>query len=155
MTGPHSETVSLSYDGYHRVTSVTDVSGTQGVSYLPYNPGNGAKAVVTETWGTVVTKKTVDGFGRVVKLEKGDTNGITSVVDTEYEACACTPFGKVRRVSRPHAPGAGAVWTTYSFDGLGRTTQVLAASRRKKSGTQLETWSTRYHTESPACPRFL
>ena len=44
-----------------------------------------------------------------------------------YDACACTPVGKVKQVSRPYAPGATVYWTVYSYDGLGRTTQVVAA----------------------------
>ena len=47
-----------------------------------------------------------------------------SVVATEYGACACSPVGKVKRVSMPYAPGQTPIWTTYTYDALGRTTQV-------------------------------
>lgn len=49
-----------------------------------------------------------------------------AVVDTEYEACACSPVGKIKRVSQPYAPGAPIYWTTYTYDGLGRTLSVTA-----------------------------
>ena len=58
-------------------------------------------------------------------------------METEYESCACTPVGKVKRVSQPYGPagpltavrdGQGnplaSAWTTYVYDGLGRTVPV-------------------------------
>ena len=48
-----------------------------------------------------------------------------SVVDTEYVACACSPLGKLKRTSMPHAPGVSAsAWTTYVYDAIGRTLTV-------------------------------
>ncbi len=47
-------------------------------------------------------------------METGDQTGVKSVVDTEYDACACSPLGKVKRVSRPYAPGQTPVWTSVS-----------------------------------------
>jgi YD repeat-containing protein len=57
-------------------------------------------------------------------VETGDTSAVQSVVDTEYDSCACSPFGKVKRVSQPYAPGGTVYWTTYTYDALGRTIQV-------------------------------
>jgi YD repeat-containing protein len=45
-------------------------------------------------------------------------------METEYGPCACSPLGKVSRVSRPYAPGATPVWTSYQYDSRGRTTRV-------------------------------
>jgi len=39
-------------------------------------------------------------------------------------ACACSPLGKLKRTSRPHAPNAAPLWTTYTYDGRGRTLTV-------------------------------
>ncbi len=70
-------------------------------------------AVAPQRW----TKKYLDGFGRTVKAEseytQNNTDTVVSVIETQYEPCACTPMGKVKRVSQPHAPGAAAVWTEY------------------------------------------
>jgi RHS repeat-associated protein len=66
------------------------------------------------------TLSTMDGLGRTIKVEQGDSSGVTkSVVDTEYDSCACSPLGKVKRVSQPYAPGG-----TVYYDGLGRTLSV-------------------------------
>jgi len=71
------------------------------------------------------TLTTMDGLGRTIKVEQGDSGGTTkSIVDTEYDSCACSPLGKVKRVSQPYAPGGTIYWTTYTYDGLGRTTSV-------------------------------
>ena len=70
------------------------------------------------------TKTTIDGFGRPVKAETGYGTTVVSTVDTEYEPCACSPLGKVKRVSRPYAAGGTVYWTTYAYDALGRTLTV-------------------------------
>jgi hypothetical protein len=60
-------------------------------------------------WGTSTTSRTMstgvrwaktytDGLGRAVKLESGDGGGTKSMVETVYEACACSPLGKVTRI---------------------------------------------------------
>ncbi len=61
-----------------------------------------------------------------------------SHVDNVYGPCACSPLGKLVATSAPYAVGAGEVkpatdgtsnvaWTTYAYDGLGRTVAQTAA----------------------------
>ena len=57
-------------------------------------------------------------------METGDGSGTKSIVETEYENCACSPLGKAKRVSQPYAPGGTVYWTTSAWDCLGRTTSV-------------------------------
>ena len=122
-TGANTESTALQYDLLHRPTQVDDWSGTSLITYT--DATSSARQTITKT-AVGYTKQTLDGFGRVVKEETGATT-VSSVVDTVYDACACTPIGKLKKVSRPYAPGATVYWTTYSYDGLGRTTQVVAA----------------------------
>jgi YD repeat-containing protein len=70
-----------------------------------------------------------DGLGRAIQSDSGtgsvsDANVVSRVL-TVYGACACTPLGKVRQVSRPFNPNSETpVYTTYTYDPLGRTTSV-------------------------------
>ena len=66
-----------------------------------------------------------DGLGRTVKVESGTGDLVKSIVKTEYGACACSPLGKVSRVSMPYAPGGTVYWTSYTYDELGRTVSVI------------------------------
>ncbi|MCX6620680.1 MAG: hypothetical protein NTY38_06310, partial [Acidobacteria bacterium] len=67
-----------------------------------------------------------NSLGRTIKVETGDATSTKTVVETEYAPCPCSPLGKVKRVSMPHAPLAAVVWTTYTYDGMGRMTSVTA-----------------------------
>jgi YD repeat-containing protein len=78
------------------------------------------EAAINTRW----TRTTVDGFGRTAKVEQGTGSTTVSIVDTEYAPCACSPLGKVKRVSQPYASGGPQKWTTYGYDDLGRTLSV-------------------------------
>ncbi len=60
-------------------------------------------------------------------METGDASGTKSAAETQYAPCGCTPLGKMFRTAVPHAPGATPAWTTYTYDGIGRTLSVKAA----------------------------
>ncbi len=64
-----------------------------------------------------MTVTTLDGVGRPVLVQKN--GGVTATV---YAPCACSPLGKIQKVSAPYPAGQSAVgWTTYTYDGIGRT----------------------------------
>jgi hypothetical protein len=131
-------TTTLAYNGFLAVTSATGQNGeTAGTTY-----GAGRPTSVTSPHGAVTSfgysnnppriyqsttngpssTTSLDGFGRPIRVETG--NGI---VDTEYDSCACSPVGKMKRTSQPYAPGAQTIyWTTYTYDGLGRTVSTVA-----------------------------
>src|SRR4029077_3758121 len=62
-----------------------------------------------------------DGLARTEKVEPGYGGTTVSVAETEYDSCGCSPTGKMKRTSLPHAPGGTQIWTTYTYDGIGRT----------------------------------
>ena len=57
-------------------------------------------------------------------------------MDTQYAPCACSPLGKLWRVSLPHDPNASPVWTTYTYDGSGRTITIT-----KPDGASVTTYA--------------
>jgi YD repeat-containing protein len=62
----------------------------------------------------------------VIKLEAGHDSTTVSQTDTEYDSCGCSPIGKMKRASMAHAPAGAVYWTTYNYDGLGRTVSVVS-----------------------------
>ncbi len=120
-THPNSATSSTLYDADARPTSSTSPHGAT-TTYTYNNITNPPTTTATTNGHWVRTS--MDGLGRTIKVETGDASGTVSIVETEYDSCACSPVGKVKRVSRPYAPGGTVYWTTYSYDCLGRTLSV-------------------------------
>jgi len=77
------------------------------------------------------TKTVFDGFGRTMEVLSGFKVGSTETaltkVVTETTPCACSPIGKVWKVSLPVGPAVTPVdsqKTIYENDALGRTVKV-------------------------------
>jgi RHS repeat-associated protein len=118
-TGPNASTATTAYDYSGRPTSSTSPYGAT-TTYTYTNSPPTTTATTNGRW----TKTTMDGLGRTIKVETGYGSTTVSTADTEYDSCACSPLGKVKRVSQPYAPGGTVYWTTYSYDCLGRTVSV-------------------------------
>jgi len=126
VTGPNSTTASTVYDTYGRPYTSSSIYGA-GTSY---SYSNDVPYVITATTyntnGTSHwTQTTLDGFGRAITVLRGTGGTTVSRVDTIYAPCACSPTGKVQKVSQPYVPGNTPVYTTYTYDGMGRTLSVL------------------------------
>jgi hypothetical protein len=121
QTGPNGATATVSYDTIARPTRTVGPHGAETTYAYTYWPNT-----VTATTNGKWVRTTSDGFGRPVKVEKGNGSTTVSVVDSEYAPCACSPIGKLKRESRPFAPGGTVYWTEYEFDGL----EKLATYRR-------------------------
>ena len=134
VTGPNGANGTTTYDDFGRPQKTKIPDGAETDYTYSYVGLSGAVAnQQTATLGTGTTARwkrtTLDGFGRVTRVESGNgatTNPPVSLVDTQYGACACSPLGKVSQVSMPYAPGGTAVWTRYTYDGSGRTLTVTA-----------------------------
>ncbi|MCX6633453.1 MAG: hypothetical protein NTW28_38145 [Candidatus Solibacter sp.] len=123
-TGPNAATLSIGYDSASRPATSTSPTGAV-TTYTYSTSAPQMVATINGRW----TKSYLDGLGRTVKEESGTGTGNPfSIVDTTYAACACSPLGKVKKVSRPRALDETAVWTEYTYDVLGRTTQTLLPS---------------------------
>jgi YD repeat-containing protein len=121
VTGQNTETAGVPY-GAGRPTQTTSPHGA--VTNLSYSTN---PPMITETTNQHWVRATLDGLGRPIKVERGDGGTTRSITDTEYAPCACSPLGKMKRVSQPYAPGGTVYWKTYTYDGLGRTLTVTAS----------------------------
>jgi RHS repeat-associated protein len=122
-TSPTGSTLSVSYDSMGRPTTSTSPFGaTTTTSYYPTASPPYTLTSVNGRW----TKTTLDGLGRTIKVETGHDSTTVSVTDTVYDSCGCSPTGKMTQTSEPHAPSDTVVWTTYTYDGIGRTLSVIA-----------------------------
>ena len=117
--GQNTEVASTVYDAAARPSQTVSPHG----AVTTYSYGQVSQATTNGHW----TRTTADGLGRTILAETGDGSGTKSTIETEYDSCACSPLGKMKRVSKPYAPGGTKYWTTYTYDGLGRTVSVQAA----------------------------
>ena len=109
-------------------STVSPYGATTTNTYTIYS-GASSPTTVTSQTNNHYSQQTLDGVGHVVKQVTGTVSGSTytpvSEVDSVYAPCACSPMGKLQKVSQPYTPGSGSpVWTTYAYDWLGRTTSV-------------------------------
>jgi RHS repeat-associated protein len=123
-TGMNGEQLSMAYDPYGRPSTGTSPYGATTTYAYPAPSGYMIPLPLwqTKTGPDGFTKTTLDGLGRTISVQRGpDSSHIQSEVDTVYAPCACSPLGKIQKVSQPYAPGATIYWTVYSYDGMGRT----------------------------------
>ena len=108
VTGPNGSTATTTYDGYGRPSQSTIPEGAQTNYTYTYYPSAANTQTATMTASDLANpiwkKTTLDGWGRVTKVESGygASTNTQSVVETQYAACGCSPLGKVSAVSQPH-----------------------------------------------------
>ena len=123
-TDQNGAQATLGYDAMTRPNSGTSPFGaTTTNSYSDTSSPPTATTTTNGRW----TKTTKDGLGRTIKVETGYSSTTLSVAETEYDSCGCSPLGKMKRTALPHAQGAAPVWTTYTYDGIGRTLTVVTS----------------------------
>ena len=125
-TGANGEQAGMSYDNYGRPASVVTADTYPNIAYgYDYSaagvlPAWQRKSPSANT-NDGVQKTLLDGVGHPVEVQSGDNSGVKGNVDSVYAPCACSPLGKLQKTSMPYAPGGTPVWTTYTYDGMGRT----------------------------------
>jgi hypothetical protein len=137
-TGPNGTSVSLGYDINARPTSSTSSFGA--VTTTVYNdtasPPNTC-TMVDNRW----TQTNLDGFGRPILTLTGSGSscgaGAITQAETTYGPCGCSPLGKMVSQAVPHAYGSTATaTTTYTYDGIGRTTSKAVVGSETQGTTQ-------------------
>ena len=120
VTNPNLATTSLTYDSLGRPATGTSPYGA--VTTYGYTTAGTLPVQQTSSGPSGFARTTLDGFGRAIKVESGpSSSSIVSWVDTIYQPCACSPLGKIQRVSQPYNGSGTETWTTYWYDGIGRT----------------------------------
>lgn len=126
-TGSNGQTTSVTSNAAGQPTSTTSPYGaTATASY-----GGTSTTTINNRW----SKTTSDGLGRPILAESGYGTTTVSAAETEYDSCGCSPTGKVKRTALPHAPGATPIWTTMTYDGIGRTLSSVTEGTETTSTT--------------------
>ncbi len=105
-----------------------------GCLHISYND-TGTPPTETSTINGRWTITEKDGLGRTTRVRTGYGSSEISDTETQYDSCGCSPLGKVKQTSLPHAPGATQVWTTYTYDGIGRTLTTSTVGSDTQSTT--------------------
>jgi len=122
-TGQNGEQLQMAYNGWGLPTSGTSPYGA--VTNYTYSGANTLPVTQARTGPDGYTQTTLDGMGRAIKVLRGPSSSqVQSEMDTVYAPCACSPLAKLQKTSQPYAPGGTPVWTTYTYDGIGRTLTV-------------------------------
>lgn len=117
QTGANGMQVERTYDSLGRLTGVT--SGSDGSTSMTYgtSPTTETRAA-NGRW----TKKIKDGFGRVILIERGDSNGTQTASLFQYSPVPHTTAGALTRRTLPSTPGGEVTWISRQYDDLGRLT---------------------------------
>ena len=115
VSGTGSTTV-YAYDAAGRVTSVGTTPGGREPVTTAYTVTNNAWVKTTATRGGVSVETDLDGWGRAT--HSVDSNGVQS--ETTYNGA-----GQVVKQSRPYGGAVAKVEDTFSYDALGRRTDLV------------------------------
>lgn len=118
LTGPNGLTANWSYDAFGRKLFEARADGTS--TTWSYNacgacPAGGAYYATVATTGTPTSSTYYDTLNRVIRTEAQGFDGTLIRKDTQFDG-----LGRVAQVSRPYYSGATPVWTTFTYDILGR-----------------------------------
>jgi YD repeat-containing protein len=122
QTGPNGDGGTITYDGYGRpATSLSPSGATTTYGYHDTSTPPFRTSLTNGRWN----RTTLDGFGRTIKTEVGTgdpvTGTVTSLSETVFAPCGCSPLGKLFAQSQPYAPSpTNKYWTVYAYDGSGR-----------------------------------
>ena len=135
QTAPDTTTVDIGYDALARPASSQSTYGAW--TYNVYTDTGSSPNVCTSV-NTRWTQTFLDGLGRTLKVLTGSYSSsgpttcsgasgatILTEADTTYGSCGCSPLGKMMSQTVPYTYGGNTgASTAYTYDGIGRTTQV-------------------------------
>lgn len=126
LTGPNGLTSTWTYDSFGRKASETRADGTTTTwtyTRCVDSPGTcpefGVYFVSAVSTGSPQSRSFFDNLSREIRSETQGFDGTWARKDTQYDA-----LGRVARISKPYFAGATPVWTTFTYDILGRVIQA-------------------------------
>jgi RHS repeat-associated protein len=128
-TDENGQVTSYQYDSMNRLTGVTlPPQGSTSVQLSTVYDDTVVSPTVTRfaTPSSVTaptTVATMDGLGHVLRVDTKNGSSIVSSVTSTYDK-----LWRSAQSSNPFAPGDTPVYTTFVYDALGRTRQVMPSS---------------------------
>lgn len=116
---PNGIATAAAYDGFGRKTSETRADGVTII--ITYGFSAGTSVVTITTPGAPTAKQYLDLLGREVRRESIGLDGRAILQDTVYNA-----DGRPAKKSLPYFAGETAAFTSFAYDGMGRTIRETA-----------------------------
>ena len=130
------QTISAYNDPLDRLTQTRSAAGLGVETQSNYSYPSTTTTIAYQDQDTtgdkaLETKTTTDGLGRAIETDTYESSSQYIAVTATYDA-----LSRVATTSNPSRPGDGLGYaTTYSYDPLGRTTQVLASDGQSTTTT--------------------
>lgn len=129
-TDPNGFVSTIEYNGFGNSSKSVDADGVKSIIVSRWcsgdegGPANAVFYVHTETSNSPPVIEFFDRLGRSVRKIGIGFDGTRIFIDTEYDS-----YGRAYRTSDPYLEGEMPLWTTLSFDELGRViTKTLPVS---------------------------
>jgi RHS repeat-associated protein len=127
-TDENGQQTQYQYDSMNRTTAVLlpPQSGTVVQLNTAYDDNAASPTVnsyTTNAGNTAQTLTTLDGLGHVLQVDNKDGSTVIGTTKSVYDK-----LWRRTQVSNPYAPNETPVYTTFAYDGLGRTIRVTPPS---------------------------
>jgi RHS repeat-associated protein len=130
LTGPNGLTTNWTYDSFGKVLTESRADGTStttsytqctGTATDSYCIANASYTITTTQAGTPTTVVTYNINSAAIQSATQDKDGNLIYARTEYDK-----LGRTSRSSRPFKANAATVWSSMTYDLLGRVTSTTA-----------------------------
>lgn len=122
-TDENGQVTSYQYDSMNRRTQVSPPSPGAQLNIAFNDSAISSAITASNTANNLVEVQTFDGLGHMLEADKKNGSTLVSTVAYSYDGA-----GQRIRTSNPYGPSDTPVYTTSSYDPLGRLTQVSPPS---------------------------